>query len=254
VDAAESSETRAILAQAGYEPSPEEWEFFERLRARIAEANAQLNLTRLVGVRDFWLKHVLDSLLPFFAVPGLMGLDDKSLVADFGSGGGFPGFALAHRFPHWDVALIERTQKKCDFLEETVEKLGLTNVFVVPLDAREAIHKVEALDRGCDLVVARAVGRLAKVTTQAEPLLRPHGLLLHYKGGTLADDEIAEGAAAAKKMGAVQHAPVFYELPPDQRRAAVIVESKPQSKKRQGVRKRKQMRKREDQSTQQSDT
>jgi len=247
------SETRSILALAGYEPPTEEVEFFERLRARIAEANTHLNLTRLIEPRDFWIKHVLDSLLPFFAVPGLSGIDDKALVADFGSGAGFPGFALAYRFPHWDVALIERTQKKCDFLEETVEKLELTNVFVVPLDAREAVHKVEALDRGCDLVVARAVGRLAKVTRQAEPLLRPHGLLLHYKGGTLADDEIAEGRAAAREVGAKQNEPEYYELPPDQKRAAVIVESLSQSHKRRGVRKRKKTRK-HDQSTQQSDT
>jgi len=236
-------ETRAILASAGYEPSPEEFDFFERLRARITEANASLNLTRLTEPRDFWIKHVLDSLLPFYAVRGLSGIDDKALVADFGSGPGFPGFALAHRFPHWDVALIERTQKKCDFLEETVEKLGLTNVFVVPLDAREAVHQVEALDRGCDLVVARAVGRLAKVTRQAEPLLRPHGLLLHYKGGTLADDEIAEGRAAAREVGAKQHDPEYYELPPDMKRAAVIVESLSQSRKRREVSKRKKARK-----------
>jgi len=262
-------ETLAILAQAGYEPSQEEIDFFERLRARIVEANSRLNLTRLVEPRDFWVKHVLDSLLPFFAVPGLSGLDDRALVADFGSGAGFPGFALAYRFPHWDIALIERTQKKADFLEETVEKLGLNNVFVVPLDAREAIHKVEVLDRGCDLVVARAVGRLAKVTLQAEPLLRPHGLLLQYKGGTLDEEEIADGRRAAREVGAKQHDAEYYELPPDQKRAAVIIESLSQSRKRRAVRQRKTARKRaresqdqkqdqdrpaDDQSTQESDT
>jgi len=253
-------ETRAILALAGYEPTAEEEAFFERLRQRIVEANERLNLTRLTSQHDFWIKHVLDSLLPFFAVPGLAGLDDKALVADFGSGAGFPGFALAHRFPHWDVALIERTQKKCDFLEETVEKLGMTNVFVVPLDAREAVHKVEALDRGCDLVVARAVGRLAKVTRQAEPLLRPGGILLHYKGGTLDADEIAEGKRAAREMVARQYEPSYYELPPDQRRAAVLVESKPHAKKRRAVLNRRKERaaaqsdQQEPQSDQQSET
>jgi 16S rRNA (guanine527-N7)-methyltransferase len=246
------SETRALLAQAGYDPSPAEIDHFERLRVRIAEANKQLNLTRITEPRDFWIKHVLDSVLPFYAVPGLTGIDDAALVADFGSGAGFPGFAIAYRFPHWDVALIERTQKKCDFLEETIEQMGLTNVFVVPLDARDAIHKVDALDRGCDLVVARAVGRLGPVTRQAEPLLRPHGLLLHYKGGTLADDEIEEGRVAAREVGARQHEPERYELPPDQKRCAVIVESLPQSRKRRRVRERKNARR--NQSTQRSDT
>lgn len=235
-------ETRALLAGAGYDLTDEDVAFFEALRAELVAANERLNLTRLVEPRDFWIKHVLDSILPFLVVGGLHGLDEESMVADLGAGGGFPGFVLARHFPHWHVALIERTQKKCDFLEETAAKLGLENVYVVPLDAREAIHKVEALDRGCDLVVARAVGRLGKVTRAGEPLLRPKGLLLHYKSGSLSEDEIAEGKRAARETGARQRDPVFYDLPPDSRRCVVIVESRPNPRKRKQVARRRRER------------
>ena len=233
---------RERLAEAGYDPPDEHIAFFEELRALLIEANEKLNLTRLVEPEDFWFKHVLDSILPFLAVRGLKGLDDASMVADFGAGAGFPGFVLARHFPHWHVALIERTQKKCDYLEATAEKLGMENVYVVPLDGREAVHQVDALDRGCDLVVARAVGRLGKVTRQAEPLLRPKGLLIHYKGGTLAPDEIAEGKKAAREMMAKQFDPIWYELPPDQKRCVVIVESKPHARKRKAVERRRKLR------------
>ncbi|MEM8883871.1 MAG: 16S rRNA (guanine(527)-N(7))-methyltransferase RsmG [Planctomycetota bacterium] len=234
------SATQQLLDAAGYDPSDEDIAFFEELRGRLVAANEQLNLTRLTEPADFWIKHVLDSMLPFLVVEGLRGLDEKAMVADFGAGGGFPGFVLARHFPHWDLALIERRQKKCDYLEATAEALGLENVYVVPLDAREAIHQVPALDRGCDLVVARAVGRLGKVTRAAEPLLRPHGLILHYKGGSLAQDEINEGKKAAREMVAKQHEPVYYDLPPDARRAAVLVESRPHARKRKEALRRRQ--------------
>jgi len=246
-------ETRALLSSAGYDPSDEDVEFFEALRQRLIAANERLNLTRLVEPRDFWIKHVLDSFLPFLVVRGLTGLDEESMVADLGAGGGFPGFVLARHFPHWHVALIERTRKKCDYLEETAEALGLENVYVVPMDAREAVHEVEALDRGCDLVVARAVGRLAKVTQEGEPLLRPGGLLLHYKGGALEQAEIEDGRRAARRLGARQRDPIGYDLPPDSRRCVVIVESKSTPQKRKGVERRRKKR-RDDQSSQRSNT
>ncbi|MHC4409347.1 MAG: 16S rRNA (guanine(527)-N(7))-methyltransferase RsmG [Planctomycetota bacterium] len=237
------SQTRTLLHDAGYDLSDEDIAFFEELRGHLLAANERLNLTRIVEPADFWIKHVLDSILPFLVVRGLTGLDDESMVADLGAGGGFPGFVLARHFPHWHVALIERTQKKCDYLEETAEKLGLGNVYVVPMDARDAIHKVDALDRGCDMVVARAVGRLGKVTRQGEPLLRPKGLLLHYKGGTLSDDEIEEGKRACREVTARQRDPIYYDLPPDSRRCVVIVESKPSPKKRKDVEFRRRARK-----------
>ncbi|MHC4937690.1 MAG: 16S rRNA (guanine(527)-N(7))-methyltransferase RsmG [Planctomycetota bacterium] len=236
------SKTRALLHEAGYDPDDEDIAFFEELRALLVAANERLNLTRLTEPAEFWIKHVLDSFLPFLVVRGLSGLDEESMVADLGAGGGFPGFVLARHFPHWHVALIERTQKKCDYLEETAQTLGLENVYVVPMDAREAIHEVDALDRGCDLVVARAVGRLGKVTRQGEPLLRPGGLLMHYKGGTITDEELAEGKRAAREMRARQREPIYYDLPPDSRRCVVIVESKSTPQKRKGVEARRKAR------------
>jgi 16S rRNA (guanine527-N7)-methyltransferase len=202
-------------------------DFFERLRQAIVRANRHMNLTRITEPDEFMRKHVLDSWLPFRVVPALRALDEKDLlVADLGSGAGFPGLVVARLRPAWEVALIERTQKKAGFLEAMREDLGLGNVYVVPLDAREAAGRVPALRRGCDLVLARAVGRLAPVTRAAAPLVRPGGLLVHYKGGRLEMGELTEGRTAAAALRLIQGNPVVYDLPPDARRSVILSRAK----------------------------
>lgn len=202
-------------------------DFFESLRQAIVRANRRMNLTRITEPDEFMRKHVLDSWLPFRVVPALRDLDEKGLlVADVGSGAGFPGLVVARLRPHWEVALIERTQKKAGFLEAMRDDLGLGNVYVVPLDAREAAGRVPALRRGCDLVLARAVGRLAPVTRAAAPLVRPGGLLVHYKGGRLEPGELTEGRTAAAAARLIQGDPVVYDLPPDARRSVILSRAK----------------------------
>lgn len=225
-------EIQKMFAAAGLALEDEDWAFFERLRAAVVAANRRMNLTRLVEPRDFYLKHVLDSALPFVVVPELAKLKRRQLVADLGSGAGFPGLVLARLRPRWDVALVERTQKKAGFLEDTIEALGIGNAYVVPFDASEA----QVLVGGCDLVVARAVGRIAPVTRTAEPLLGPRGILVHYKGGRPDPEEISEGKQMAGRLGLKQLDRIGYDLPPDARRSAVL--SRSTGRRRGAVRRR----------------
>jgi len=214
---------RALFASAGVALAPEDWAFFERLRLTVIAANATMNLTRLTSEPDFYGKHVLDSALPFFAVPALREVGDGALAADVGAGAGFPGLVLARLRPTWDVGLIERTQKKAEFLEQAIASLGVENAFVVPMDAKEAAVQAPLLSRKCDVVVARAVGRIAAVTRAAGRLLRRGGMLVHYKGGDPPEAELSEGAGTAEELDMRQEAPVRYDLPPDARRSVVIV-------------------------------
>jgi len=214
---------RALFASAGVPLAPEDWAFFERLRLTIVAGNAAMNLTRLVSERDFYRKHVLDSALPFFVVPRLRSLGEGLLAADVGSGAGFPGLVLARLRPTWDVGLVERTRKKAEFLEGAIAELGVENAFVVPMDAKEASAQAPLLSRRCDLVVARAVGRIAEVTRDAARFLRRGGMLVHYKGGDPPEEELVEGARAAGALDMRQEPPFRYDLPPDAKRSVVIV-------------------------------
>jgi 16S rRNA (guanine527-N7)-methyltransferase len=203
-------------------------DFYERLRQCVVSGNERMNLTRIVEPQEFLLKHVLDSLLPFAVVPALRDLPDRLVVADVGSGAGFPGLPLARFRPGWSITLLERTRKKASFLAETVEELGLGNVRVLATDAREA----RPLLGRCDLVTARAVGEIAEVARAALGLLAPRGILVHYKGD-VKGKELEEGAAV---KGVTQEGPFPYELPPDAKRAVVL--SRPTGRTRAAPRSR----------------
>lgn len=200
--------------------SDQDLEWFERLYDVVVEANRTMNLTRITEREEFFFKHILDSALPFFLVPALVALPDELRAADLGSGAGFPGLVLARLRPGWQMALIERTQKKADFLERAARELGLENVTVIAQNAREV-----SIPRR-DLVTARAVGPIADVTRSAKDLLRKNGLLVHYKGGTLKEDELVKGYEAAKGCRMAQDEPVEYSLPNGDGRTIVIARFK----------------------------
>jgi 16S rRNA (guanine527-N7)-methyltransferase len=136
--------------------------------------------------------HVADSLvaLDLPAVPA------ARRVADLGSGGGFPGLALAIALPAAHVALVESVGRKCAFLAGAVRELGLGNVEVVN-------GRAEAWPQGLgahDLIVARALAPLPVVVEYAAPLLELGGALVAWKGRPEPAEE-ADGAAAAQALG-----------------------------------------------------
>jgi 16S rRNA (guanine527-N7)-methyltransferase len=195
-------------------------EWFEALCDLVLEANKTMNLTRITDREEFFVKHILDSALPFFLVPELVELGDELRAADLGSGAGFPGLVLARMRPGWEWVLIERRRKKAAFLERAAKELGLDNVSVAAVNAREA-----DIPRR-DLITARAVGRMVVVTREVSGLLRKNGLLVHYKGGGLEEDEVHESFKAAKNLRMVQSEPVEYSLPGGDGRAVVLSRSR----------------------------
>jgi 16S rRNA (guanine527-N7)-methyltransferase len=117
-------------------------------------------------------------------------------IADLGSGGGFPGLALAIALPAAHVALVESVGRKCAFLARAAASLGLANVEV-------ANARAEAWEEGLgahDLVAARALAPLPVVIEYAAPLLQRGGVLVAWKGRPDPAEE-ADGRAAAAALG-----------------------------------------------------
>jgi 16S rRNA (guanine527-N7)-methyltransferase len=136
--------------------------------------------------------HVADSLVAL-DVPSVR---TARRIADLGSGGGFPGLALAIALPDASVAAVESVGRKCKFLARAAAELGLANVEVVNARA-------EAWEEGLgahDLVVARALAALPVLVEYAAPLLATAGTLVAWKG-RLAPEEEADGRAAAAALG-----------------------------------------------------
>jgi 16S rRNA (guanine527-N7)-methyltransferase len=136
--------------------------------------------------------HVADSLAGL-EVPAVR---DARTIADLGSGGGFPGLALAAALPAAQVTLVESVGKKCEFLRRAADEAGLANVEVVNARA-------EAWPAGLgtqDVVTARALAPLNVLAEYAAPLLLAGGSLVAWKGKVDPSEE-ADGVAAATMLG-----------------------------------------------------
>jgi 16S rRNA (guanine527-N7)-methyltransferase len=136
--------------------------------------------------------HVADSLVAL----DLAVVRGARQIADLGSGGGFPGLALAIALPATRVALVESVARKCAFLAGAAATLGLDNVEVVNARAEAWVQGLGVHD----LVVARALAPLPVLVEYAAPLLAAGGALVVWKGRCDPAEE-ADGRAAAAALG-----------------------------------------------------
>ncbi len=138
------------------------------------------------------LAHVADSLVAL----ELDRVRDAGMIADLGSGAGFPGLPLAVALPASELGLLESHARKCLFLDAAAARMGLAN-------ARSVCARAEEWQDGArthELVVARAVAAQPVVLEYAAALLRVGGSLVDWRGRRAAAEERA-GDAAAGELG-----------------------------------------------------
>lgn len=164
------------LAQAAHVVlSPEQLASLHRYLDLLLEANASMNLTRIVDRSAAEVQHIGDALtlLPFLPA-------DPIRIADVGSGGGVPGIVLAIARPNATVSLIESTQKKARFLQTATNELKLSNVEVLS-ERAEAVGRSDRRET-FNVVTARAVAVMDQLALWCLALVRPGGKLLAMKG------------------------------------------------------------------------
>lgn len=159
----------------------------------LLEANARLNLTRVVEPDAVARLHLLDAVAALPLIPASV---ERAL--DLGSGGGVPGMVLAIARPAVRWTLVDSVGKKADALRSFVAALGLANVEVLA-DRAEDLGRGPARE-SFDLVTARACAALPVLAEYALPLLRVDGTLIAWKG-PISPDELAAGAIAAGLLG-----------------------------------------------------
>jgi 16S rRNA (guanine527-N7)-methyltransferase len=191
-----SRETLAALA-ARHRLGEDAVERLERLLAALGEETHAP--TALKGYDETLREHVADALAGL-EVEDLAGAE---LVADVGSGAGFPGLTLAAARPGMTVHLIEAAARKAAAAERLVHAAAIANASAVAARAEEwaAAPPAEGGGRGAyAAVTARAVAPLATLAEYAAPLLRDGGVLVAWKGARDAGEEVA-GAQAAALLG-----------------------------------------------------
>lgn len=167
----------------------------ERYVQLLLDANARLNLTRIVEPEPVARLHLLD------ALSALPMLDDlaPARALDLGSGGGVPGIVLALARPGVAWTLVDSARRKADALRGFVAALGLPNVTVVA-ERAEILGRDPAHREQYDLVTARACAALPVLAEYAFPLVRIGGLVVAWKGRP-DDAELSGGRAAAGQLG-----------------------------------------------------
>ena len=141
----------------------------------LREWQAKTNLMAPSTLPNLWTRHIADSLQLLALAPSA-----KAWV-DLGSGGGFPGVALACALAETSgatVHLVERNAKKAAFLREAVRVTGAPGV----VHLGDIGDTVDRITGPIDCVTARAVAPLHRLIGFADPLVRKGAKALFLKG------------------------------------------------------------------------
>ena|SRR5688572_11810335 len=167
-------ELRAAMQWAfeGEEAAPELLDRFAAHARAVLEGNRRMNLTAIVEPRDVAAKHYLDS----WRTSRLMPLVGRSLL-DLGTGAGFPGVPIALAESTARVCLLDSIRKRVDFVQETIQALGIANAAAVCDRAEEHLARNKY-----DIVLVRAVSSVRENVRMLRKVRHSHKDLVMLKG------------------------------------------------------------------------
>ncbi len=97
-------------------------------------------------------------------------------LVDLGSGGGVPGLVIAHDRPDLMVTLIDRRERRTDFLSMATRRLAMADRVIVRCEDLD--ESVRTLAGRFDAVTARSAGPPERVVRWAAALRAPAGLIV----------------------------------------------------------------------------
>lgn len=173
----------------------------------LVEWNEFMNLTAITEYDEVMKKHFIDSISLIKAYD----VSKKATVIDVGTGAGFPGLALKIAYPNLKVTLLDSLNKRIQFLNAVIEKLGLQGVETVHGRA-EDFAKPDKLREKYDLCVSRAVANLSTLSEYCLPFVKVGGKFISYKSEKIAEEMVAAKNAIGLLGGKVENQ-VEFTLP-----------------------------------------
>lgn len=160
----------AGLEEIGLDADPKQVVLLLRYQAEIEMWNPRVGLVAASG-RELLVRHILDSLA---ALPHLRA-GRGARFADLGSGAGLPGIPLACVLPDVHFTLVERSGRRCGFLQNAALTLGL--------QLRVIERDLTKLNERFDAVLFRALRPLShELLRQVSAAVKPRGAIYAYKG------------------------------------------------------------------------
>ena len=150
------------------------YEKFEHYFSLIEHYNSKINLISKSTLERTAVKHFADSVLGLELLKSE--LIDNQTILDFGSGNGFPGMVSAILYPDRAHVLVERDQRKAEFLKTAAFNMSLTNVQV------HAGGVGEISEGTCMNVISRAMAPIPKFLLEARPQVGIGGSAFLFKG------------------------------------------------------------------------
>lgn len=171
------------LAALGVTLSEQQIQQFLTYYEMLVEWNEVMNLTAITEYDEVMKKHFVDSL----SLIQTFDVHKSVSVIDVGTGAGFPGLALKIAYPNMKVTLLDSLNKRINFLNAVIEKLGLTDVETVHGRA-EDFAKPGKLREKYDLCVSRAVANLTTLSEYCLPFVKVGGEFISYKSEKITEE------------------------------------------------------------------
>ena len=217
----------------GIELTDKQLNQFDEYYQLLIKWNEVMNLTAITEFKDVCKLHFVDSIsgCKFFDFSN----EEFSLV-DIGTGAGFPGIPLKIVFPQLHITLLDSLNKRLNFLNEVIEKLGLSESgSIKTLHGRAedyCMAKDGSLRETFDIAVSRAVANMSTLSEYCLPYVKVGGSFIAYKSEK-AQEELKDAKGAIHLLGGKLVSADEFLLPDsDVSRTICIVEKKENTSKK----------------------
>lgn len=184
----------------------------------LLEWNEKINLTAITEPEEVILKHFIDSLTISKYI------EKNAILADVGTGAGFPGIPLKIYRPDIKVTLVDSLNKRINFLNEVISNIELNNISTVHSRIEDFGRNIKYREK-FDYVTARAVANIAVLSEYLIPLSKVNGKCIYMKGSEV-EEELKNGKNAINILGGKIEKKDEFKLPNSEILRNVIIINK----------------------------
>lgn len=170
----------------------------------LIDYNKMFNLTAITEPVDVFVKHFVDSALPFKEI------GEGANVIDVGTGAGFPLIPLKIMRPDLKITLVDAINKRVEFLNAVVTRLKFDDVKCIHSRAEDLAKNGDYREM-YDVCVARAVAKLNTLAEITLPFVKLKGKLMAYKSDV--ESELLGAKRALAILGGKLDKILSFELP-----------------------------------------